>query len=77
VAVSAVASAAANPTRTNGRQVWLLLWDTSRPLAVLVAGWALASAMVAPTVVAVLGAVVGHVPGAVENGIGVGARGRR
>jgi len=75
VAASAVAAAAANPApaRANGRQVWLLLWNASRPLALLVVGWALLSALISPAVVAVLGAVVGHVPGAIVHGIGSGA----
>ena len=74
MAFTAVASSpAANPVRANGRQVWLLLWSTSRSLALLVVGWALVSALIAPAVVAVLGAVVGHVPDAVEHGIGSGA----
>jgi ATP-binding cassette subfamily B protein len=69
VSVTTVASAAATPARANGRQVWSLLWNTSRPLALLVVGWALVSALISPAVVAVLGAVVGHVPGAVEYGM--------
>jgi len=69
VAVSAVV-AAGNPARANGRQVWRLLWHTSRPLAILVIAWATASAVAAPVVVAVLGVVVSKVPGAVEHGMG-------
>jgi ATP-binding cassette subfamily B protein len=65
-----VASAAAKvPRPADARKVWLQLWTTSRPLAVLVVAWIAANAAAPALVVVTLGIVVGDVPGAVGDGM--------
>jgi ATP-binding cassette, subfamily B, bacterial len=56
--------------RLTGRESWPLLWASSRRLSVGVIAWALLSALVPPLVVAVLGYMVGAIPGAVSGGLG-------
>ena len=56
--------------RASGRQAFGLLWSASRPLAAVVIGWVVCSALLPTLVVIALGLVVAAVPGAVEHGLG-------
>jgi ATP-binding cassette subfamily B protein len=55
--------------RATGRQAWLLLWRSSRPLAGVTVAWMIATAAMPALVVIALGVVVGDLPGAVIHGI--------
>ncbi len=56
--------------RATGRQVWLLLWNSSHGLAATVLAWAILDALMPPLVVGALGVVVGEIPAAITHGIG-------
>lgn len=55
--------------RASGRQAWMLLWRSSRPLAGAAVAWMIATAAMPALVVIALGVVVGDLPGAVVHGI--------
>jgi ATP-binding cassette, subfamily B, bacterial len=65
----ALLAASASGERATGRQAWLLLWRSSRPLAALVIAWQVATAAFPALVVVALGLVVGSVPGAIRHGM--------
>lgn len=69
--LSSAVTLAARPKgdRATGRQAWLLLWRSSRPLAAATVGWMLATAAMPALVVIALGVVVGDLPGAVIHGM--------
>ena len=69
-------AASAPGERATGRQAWLLLWRSSRPLSIGVIAWQVATAAFPTLVVIALGLVIGGVPAAIEHGM-ASAAGRR